>query len=114
MPTQRLFKIEQYTEYERDELLKKWELDKLLQQRKESVMVEEEKVEIIQTDDVKTMMEPPGLRLQDSAEQDAQVKEFEVQRIPRHSFMTKRPLAQAIQKDYGNGGDIANIEPRDS
>ena len=70
LPTQRLFKIEQYTEYERDELLKKWELDKLLQQRKESVMVEEEKVEIIPTDDVKTMMEPPGLRLQDSAEQD--------------------------------------------
>ena len=31
-----MFKVEQMTEYERDELLKKWQLDKLLQQRKES------------------------------------------------------------------------------
>ena len=36
LPTQLVFKVEQMTEYERDELLKKWQLDKLLQQRKES------------------------------------------------------------------------------
>ena len=77
LPTQRLFKVEQYTEYERDELLKKWELDKLLQQRKES-LVEEEKAEARQSDPVKTMMEPPALRQRDSAEPEAQGKEFEV------------------------------------
>jgi len=31
LPTQLTFKVERVTEYEREELLKKWELDKLLQ-----------------------------------------------------------------------------------
>ena len=36
LPTQLVFKVDKLSEYERDELLKKWQLDKLLQQRKES------------------------------------------------------------------------------
>ena len=35
LPMQKLFKIERMSEYERDELLKKWQLDRMLQQRKE-------------------------------------------------------------------------------
>ena len=38
LPTQKVFKVDRMTEYERDELLKKWELDKLLQQRQESTL----------------------------------------------------------------------------
>jgi len=37
LPTQKLFKIERLTEYDRDELLKKMELDKLLHERKMSM-----------------------------------------------------------------------------
>ena len=38
MPTQLVFKVDQLTEYERDELLKKWKLDKLSQQRRDSIV----------------------------------------------------------------------------
>ena len=41
LPTQRLFKIEKLTDYERDELLKKWELDKQLQIRRDSTINED-------------------------------------------------------------------------
>lgn len=35
LPTQKVFKVERLTEYERDETLKRWELDKLLKLRNE-------------------------------------------------------------------------------
>ena len=38
LPTQLVFKVDQLTEYERDELLKKWKLDKLSQQRRDSIV----------------------------------------------------------------------------
>jgi len=36
LPTQKIFTLERMTQYERDELLKKWELDKLLQERQKA------------------------------------------------------------------------------
>lgn len=41
LPTQLLFKVEKHSEYERAELLKKWQLDKLLQKRHESSLQQE-------------------------------------------------------------------------
>ena len=35
LPTQLIFKVDQMSEYERDELLRKWELDRLLQEKKQ-------------------------------------------------------------------------------
>jgi len=37
LPTQKVFKIERLTEYDRDELIKKMELEKLLRERKMSI-----------------------------------------------------------------------------
>ena len=36
LPTQLVFKVDKLTEYERDELLEKMQLDKLLKERKDS------------------------------------------------------------------------------
>ena len=35
LPTQMIFKVDHMSEYERNELLRKWELDKLVQEKKQ-------------------------------------------------------------------------------
>ena len=95
LPTQLLFKVDRVTEYERDELLKKWKLDKLLQERK-STDVEEEK--------------NPELLL--SVGRDRASFKEKPSAPTRYSFMRKRPDVSAAEKNQST--DIAQIQPMQS
>ena len=86
------------TEYERDELLRKCQLDKLLQQRKESepkpgdhssaAMGDESNNEqAMAAEDVPNAGQSELLEPVTASAQEAPTK------APRHSFMTKRPVA---------------------